>query len=114
MKIIKIIFLAVILLSIIGGCSLFAPKKQKKTYQRNNVGAEQATEDLEGCKQQAAAVLKRDSTIDQDISRGQDSDSGGIEDTRLAKGLNEYDEKNRYQRLVDECMDGRGYNNSAR
>jgi hypothetical protein len=67
------------------------------------------TDDLGSCQEQARAVIKRDLAIDQDINN-QNTNSDLVQGAGdLNRYLGEYNTKNRYNRIVENCMAARGY-----
>ncbi|HWA41643.1 MAG TPA: hypothetical protein VHA10_00410 [Hypericibacter adhaerens] len=104
-------FPALALLLLLTGCSAFhTPDWARSETSGSGEGSVAApADDLGSCQEQARAVIRRDEAIDQDINN-QDTNSDlaqGIGD--LNKNLGEYNSKNRYDRMVDDCMRARGY-----
>jgi hypothetical protein len=66
-------------------------------------------DELGSCQEQARAMIQRDQAIDQDIYN-QDTNTDLVQGAGdLNRNLNEYNSKNRYDRIVDACMAARGY-----
>jgi hypothetical protein len=64
---------------------------------------------LGSCREQAIAMIKRDQTINQDIAN-QDTNTFLVQGAGdLERYLSEYNTKNRYERIVEDCMAARGY-----
>ncbi|MGH6940916.1 hypothetical protein [Hypericibacter sp.] len=106
------------LLFLVTGCSEFplpdwarSDDTSSSNYVSTNGGTNVAApaDDLGSCQEQANAVIKRDEAIDQDIAN-QNTNSNlqqGLGD--LNNNLSLYNRKNRYNRIVDDCMAARGY-----
>jgi hypothetical protein len=64
---------------------------------------------LSSCQEQARAMIKRDQAIDQDINNQAPNSNlqQGLGD--LNNNLGQYNAKQRYERIVDDCMRARGY-----
>jgi hypothetical protein len=111
-------FLVLALLFLVTGCSEFplpSWARSDDTSTSNYVGTNGGTnvaapaDDLGSCQEQANAIIKRDEAIDQDIAN-QDTNTDlqqGIGD--LNNNLSLYNRKNRYDRIVNDCMAARGY-----
>jgi hypothetical protein len=64
---------------------------------------------LGSCQEQAIAMIKQDQTINQDIAN-QDTNTFLVQGAGdLERYLSEYNTKNRYERIVEDCMAARGY-----
>jgi hypothetical protein len=67
------------------------------------------SDDLGSCQEQADAMIKRDLAIDQDINN-QNTNSDLVQGAGdLNNNLAYYNTKNRYNRIVENCMAARGY-----
>jgi hypothetical protein len=100
-----------LLLLLLTGCSGFhMPDWARSDTSGSGEGYVAAPpDDLSSCREQARAMIQRDQAIDQDINN-QDTNSDlkqGVGD--LNNYLNEYNTKQRYERIVDDCMKARGY-----
>jgi hypothetical protein len=106
---IKTFFSAALVAAMLSGCSLFSQPSQKD-WTRASGESDQTAADLSACRQQANAVIKRDSDIDRDIAaaRVEESDPETTAGTAIA-GISEYDRQQRYDRIVNDCMRQRGY-----
>ena len=109
-------FPALALLLLLTGCSGFplphwlrSDDVGSKTTSSSTGNVAAPADDLSSCQEQARAMIKRDQAIDQDINN-QDTNTDlkqGFGD--LNNNLNEYNTKQRYERIVDDCMRARGY-----
>ncbi|MGH6929266.1 MAG: hypothetical protein ACREEV_13195 [Dongiaceae bacterium] len=106
---IKTFFSVAMVAATLSGCSLFSQPSQKD-WNRASGGSDQTSADLSACRQQANAVIQRDSDIDSDIAaaRVEESDPESTSAAEIT-GIDEYDTRNRYDRIVNDCMRGRGY-----
>jgi len=111
-------FLVLALLFLVAGCSEFplpswarSDDTSSRSYVSTNGGTNVAApaDDLGSCQEQANAIIKRDEAIDQDIANQNTNRDlqQGIGD--LNNNLSLYNRKNRYDRIVDDCMAARGY-----
>jgi len=99
------------LLLLLTGCSGFhTPDWARSDSSGSGEGYVSAPpDDLSSCQEQARAMIKRDQAIDQDI-HNQDTNTDlqqGMGD--LNNNLSQYNTKQRYERIVDDCMRARGY-----
>ena len=95
-----------------------APPAQAQ-WSRADTGAEQRNQDLFGCELAARQTLQRDRSIGQDIAAARQPDPviGGTANAPTATGsvgvfgaeVSRYGENRSRQRLISECMQGRGY-----
>lgn len=77
------------------------------TTNATNVAA--PSDSLGSCQEQADAIIKRDLAIDQDINN-QNTNTDLVQGAGdLNNNLNDYNTKNRYNRIVENCMAARGY-----
>jgi len=99
---------AVVLASLLllSACSYFGPKDD---WQRSGTNEDVTSSDLESCKQQARAMIDRDQRIDADIS-SQNIEYDYMQSTgTLESNLNQYQQGNRYETIVSDCMSAQGY-----
>jgi len=97
-------------LMLLAGCSFFGPDPD---YQRAGTSPEVASGDLESCRQQARAMIQRDTQIDNDIGT-QDVTANYLQsDGTLESNLTQYRQSNRYDSIVLDCMSGRGYSSGG-
>lgn len=106
---IKTFFSVALIAATLSGCSLFSQPSQKD-WTRASGGSDQTSADLSACRQQANAVIQRDSDIDSDIAaaRVEESDPESTAGAAIA-GIDQYDDQKRHDRIVNECMRQRGY-----
>ncbi len=103
---------AVVLASLLllSACSYFGPKDD---WKRSGTNEDVASSDLESCKQQARAMIARDERIDADIS-AQNIEYDYMQSTgTLESNLNQYQQGNRYDSIVSDCMAAQGYGQAA-
>jgi hypothetical protein len=108
-------FPALALLLLLTGCSGFPlpdwarSDTGSKTTSSGAADLAAPADVLSSCQEQARAMIERDQAIDQDIGN-QDTNTDlkqGFGDLR--NNLNEYNTKQRYERIVEDCMRARGY-----
>jgi hypothetical protein len=109
-------FKVLALLLLITGCSEFplpdwarsdSTPSSNTTSSGTNVAA--PADDLGSCQEQANAIIKRDEAIDQDIYNQKTNADLQRNIGDLNKNLSLYNGKNRYDRIVNDCMAARGY-----
>lgn len=99
------------------GCadySWFGQAESPSSRQWNGIVAEdeEAVAELESCRQQARAMIQRDSLIDRDIGAAgliRDDDA----DLALMRNMDEFETERRFNRIVADCMRQRGYGTPA-
>jgi len=99
---------AVVLASLLllSACSYFGPKDD---WKRSGTNEDVTSSDLESCRQQARAMIARDERIDADIS-AQNIQYDYMQSTgTLESNLNQYQQGNRYDTIVSDCMAAQGY-----
>jgi hypothetical protein len=111
----------------VAGCSRISwfgePEPVPQTPQAAYDTDEAAVAALDACKMQARAVIRRDARIDRDIGGG--AMAGGTigavpglnwrsgNEGDLIENMNEFEVRQRYDRIVDGCMRQRGYGTPA-
>lgn len=90
------------------GCSRTDPPQRKQVSSSESQYApmqHQAADGIEACRQQADAVLKRDSDIDQDIASAQEGTRGlaADPDPQLTSNLDEYGTSEQHDEMVAQC-----------
>ena len=87
-------------------------------WSRTGTSPEQRNQDLVGCELAARQTLQRDRSIGQDIDAARQPDPliGGTGNAPTATGsgvlgaeVSRYGENRSRQRIISECMQGRGY-----
>ena len=104
---------------VLAGCSLFAPEKAPAgstpvpvTEQQTDqppISDAQRQSDIDSCREQARAVARQEQNITADI---QSRDSQGAfwdESSDLSRNMDEYEARRRYHRMLEECLQSRGY-----
>jgi hypothetical protein len=106
---IRTFFSATLIAAALSGCSLFSDPSQKD-WNRASGGSDQTSADLSACRQQARALVERDTSINNDIAaaRTRGSDPETTADT-LIPGIGQFDRQQRHDRIVNDCMRQRGY-----
>jgi hypothetical protein len=114
----KTFFSGILVAAALSGCSLFSEPSQKD-WTRASGGSDQTSADLSACRQQAGAVIQRDSDIDSDIAAARshntelDSTAGavlpGADEPEILPGATAFEREQRYDRIVNDCMRNRGY-----
>lgn len=92
-------------LSLLGACSYF--DKGSNWTQPGGGDPDQARSDLDQCEAEARAQTKVDRGIDQDIAATQGS--GAFGDPLAESGMSGYQSGQRYDDIVDSCMQALGY-----
>ena len=92
-------------LSLLGACSYF--DKGSNWTQPGGGDPDQARSDLDGCEAEARAQTKVDRGIDQDIAATQGN--GAFGDPLAESGMSGYQSSQRYNDIVESCMQGLGY-----
>lgn len=97
-------------LLLLSACTYFGPDSD---WERRGTNEDVAGSDLESCRQQARAMIARDQAIDGDIST-QNIQYDYMQSTgTLESNLNQYQQGNRYNSIVSDCMSARGYSEGA-
>ncbi len=104
---IKAFFSAGLVAAALSGCSLFT-EPSAATWKRASGNSDQTAADISACRQQASAVIKRDADIDSDIAAAR-SDRSDLDASVAIPGADAFEREQRYDRIVNDCMRGRGY-----
>ena len=104
---IKSLFSAGLVAAGLCGCSLFSDPAPE-TWTRASENSDQTAADISACRQQASAVIKRDADIDSDIAAAR-SDRSDLDASAAIPGADAFEREQRYDRIVNDCMRGRGY-----
>jgi len=97
---------ALVLAGTLAGCSFFS--KPSNDYTRPSGTEDQTSADLNSCRQQADAVIKRDANIDSDIAAAR-SDHVDPNDDASIPGANDYQRDKLHRQIINDCMRQRGY-----
>jgi hypothetical protein len=97
---------ALVLAGTLAGCSLF--QKPSNEYARPAGTQDQTSADLNSCRQQADAVIRRDANIDSDIAAAR-SDQVDPNDNVTITGADDYQRDKQHRRIINDCMRQRGY-----
>ncbi len=92
---------------LMGGCSLY--QQPISDWERPQATEEQTSADLSACRAQASAVIERDAAIDQDIESARAPTATSTDQPDIFTNLNAFEQENRYNRIVNDCMRQRGY-----
>ena len=95
-----------VLAGTLAGCSYFS--KQSNDYSRPSGTEDQTSADLNSCRQQADAVIKRDANIDSDIAAAR-SDQVDPNENIAITGADDYQRDKQHRRIINDCMRQRGY-----
>jgi hypothetical protein len=98
--------LLLVLAGTLAACSLFS--KQSNNYQRPAGTEDQTSADLNSCRQQADAMIKRDANIDSDIAAAR-SDQVDPNNNVNIPGADDYQRDKLHRQIINDCMRGRGY-----
>jgi hypothetical protein len=97
---------ALVLAGTLAGCSYFS--KPSNDYSRPSGTQDQTSADLNSCRQQADAVIKRDANIDSDIGAAR-SDQVDPNENITITGADDFQRDKQHQRIINDCMRQRGY-----
>ena len=97
---------ALVLAGTLAGCSYFS--KPSSDYSRPSGTQDQTSADLNSCRQQADAVIKRDANIDSDIGAAR-SDHVDPNENITITGADDFQRDKQHQRIINDCMRQRGY-----
>jgi hypothetical protein len=108
---------AIALVFLLAGCTLFAPEPKPddaepvatQDWSQSGTSDEQALSDADSCREQARAVVRQDENISADIASRDDQGAFQNESPDLTAGMNEFESRQRYRRIFEDCMRGRGY-----
>jgi len=98
--------LLLVLAGTLAGCSLFS--KPSNNYTRPSGTEDQTSADLNSCRQQADAMIKRDANIDSDIAAAR-SDQVDPNNNVNIPGADDYQRDKLHRQIINDCMRGRGY-----
>lgn len=103
----------------LSGCSLFGPDKapagstpvvtQGTDEPQPDVSDAQHQSDVDSCREQARAVLRQEGNISSDIQSRDAQGAFWDDSSDLTRNMDEYESRQRYHRILEECMQGRGY-----
>jgi hypothetical protein len=97
---------ALVLAGTLAGCSFFS--KPSNDYTRPSGTSDQTSADLNSCRQQADAVIKRDANIDSDIAAAR-SDQVDPNENITITGADDYQRDKLHRNIINDCMRQRGY-----
>jgi hypothetical protein len=97
---------ALVLAGTLAGCSLFS--KPSNEYSRPSGTQDQTSADLNSCRQQADAVIRRDANIDSDIAAARSDQVDPNENITIA-GADDFEREKRHRQIINDCMRQRGY-----
>ena len=97
---------ALVLAGTLAGCSFFS--KPSNDYSRPSGTQDQTSADLNSCRQQADAVIKRDANIDSDIAAAR-SDQVDPNENITITGADEFQRDKQHRNIINDCMRQRGY-----
>lgn len=92
---------------LMGGCSLY--NQPISDWERPEATEDQTSTDLSACRAQASAVIERDAAIDQDIESARAPTATSTDQPDVFTNLSAFEQENRYNRIVNDCMRQRGY-----
>ncbi|MGH8430029.1 MAG: hypothetical protein ACREUF_06470 [Solimonas sp.] len=96
-------------LLLLSACSYFDARND---WERSGANDAITGSDLESCRQQARAMIDRDQRIDGDIS-SQNVPYDYLQSSgTLESNLSQFQQSNRYESIVEDCMAARGYGES--
>ncbi|MGH6931520.1 MAG: hypothetical protein ACREEE_03705 [Dongiaceae bacterium] len=92
---------------LVAGCSLYS--QPVSDWERPSGSEDQTAADLSACRAQASAVVERDAAIDQDIASARAPTTTSTDQPDVFANMNAFEQQNRYNRIVNDCMRQRGY-----
>jgi hypothetical protein len=92
--------------ALLAGCSWFSTTH---SWSKPGTTPEQATADLDSCKQVAWADQDTDAKIDQDSAAASGDNGQGAVDTELSQNMSNQRSGKRFDDIVDDCMRTLGY-----
>lgn len=95
-----------VLAGTLAGCSLFS--KPSNEFTRPSGTEDQTSADLNSCRQQADAVIRRDANIDSDIAAAR-SDHVDPNANVSIPGADDFQRDRLHSRIINDCMRQRGY-----
>lgn len=110
-------FIAVPALALLlAGCGLFASEKPAgsapvaaEERSQPEVSEEVRQSDVDSCREQARAVVRQEENISADIASRDAQGAFWDETPELTQNLDEYESRQRYHRVFEDCMRGLGY-----
>ena len=100
----------------LGGCGLFASEKPAgsapvaaEDWSQPDVSEEVRQSDVDSCREQARAVVRQEENISADIGSRDAQGAFWDESPDLSQNLDEYESRQRYHRVLEDCMRGLGY-----
>jgi hypothetical protein len=103
----------------LSGCSLFGPDKapagstpvtvEEGSGSQPEVTDAQRQSDVDSCREQARAVVDQESNISADIQSRDAQGAFWDDSSDLTRNMDEFESRKRYHRILEECMQGRGY-----
>jgi len=105
---------------LLGGCSLFGPDEappgstpvvvqSDDADTTSDVTEAQRQSDIDSCREQARAVVDQENSISADINSRDAQGAFWDDSADLTRNMDEYESRQRYYRIVEECMRSRGY-----
>jgi hypothetical protein len=101
---------------LLAGCELFASEKPTgsapvaaEDWSQPDVSEDVRQSDVDSCREQARAVVRQEENISADINSRDAQGAFWDESPDLSQNLDEYEARQRYHRVFEDCMRGRGY-----
>ena len=113
--------LVVFATALAGGCSLFEPEEAPpgstpvivQSDSPSDITEEQRQSDVDSCREQARAVVDQEQNITADIDSRDAQGAFWDDSADLTRNMNEFESRQRYNRILQECMKARGYGEEA-
>lgn len=117
MNVFQVVPAALALAVLLAGCTLFGPEKKPagtapvadEEWAQPTVSDTQRQSDVDSCREQARAVLRQEQAISADIASRDAQGAFQNEAPELTQGMDEYEARQRYHRIFEDCMRGLGY-----
>lgn len=108
---------AVFIAALAGGCSLFGPEEAPagstpvvvQSDSPPDVSEAQRQSDVDSCREQARAVVDQEHNISADIDSRDAQGAFWDDSADLTRNMDEFESRKRYHRILEECMQARGY-----
>jgi len=101
---------------LLAGCALFEPQKPTgsapvaaEEWSQPDVSEAERESDVDSCREQARAVLRQEGNISADIASRDAQGAFWDDSPELSQNLDEYEARQRYHRIFEDCMRGLGY-----
>ncbi len=117
MNVFQVVPAALVLAVLLSSCGLFGPEKKPagtepvatEDWSQPATSEPQRQSDVDSCREQARAVLRQEQSISADIASRDNQGAFQNQAPELTQNMNEYEARQRYHRIFEDCMRGLGY-----